>query len=66
MNKSMLQGRFHDYPKKNKDDLNTQWFRSLKYDVCDPSGCFVELCIQLAIILIGKQIVNNCMGIALP
>jgi hypothetical protein len=26
---------------------------------CDPSGCFFELCIQMAIIMIGRQISNN-------
>jgi anoctamin-4 len=34
-------------------------FLNLRSDICDPSGCFVELVIQLATIMIGKQIMNN-------
>ena len=33
---------------------------------CDPSGCIVDLTIQLAIIMIGKQIVNNVKQIIIP
>ena len=36
------------------------------YIQCDPSGCIVDLTIQLAIILIGKQIVNNVKQIIIP
>lgn len=35
-------------------------------DVCDPAGCLSELCIQLSIIMIGKQFVNNFMEYLYP
>ncbi|XP_048576345.1 anoctamin-4 isoform X2 [Nematostella vectensis] len=33
---------------------------------CDPSGCLIELCIQLAIILGGKQAISLIIKIVLP
>ncbi|KAK3739467.1 hypothetical protein QZH41_007863, partial [Actinostola sp. cb2023] len=33
---------------------------------CDPSGCLIELCIQLAIILIGKQLISLVMKFVVP
>ncbi|RNA15794.1 anoctamin-5-like isoform X2, partial [Brachionus plicatilis] len=33
---------------------------------CDQSGCLSELCIQLAIIMIGKQIFNNIQEVLYP
>ena len=33
---------------------------------CDPSGCFIELCIQLAVIMVGKQFINSISKFALP
>ena len=33
---------------------------------CDPSGCFIELCIQLAVIMVGKQLINSIYKFALP
>ena len=33
---------------------------------CDPSGCIVDLTIQLAIIMIGKQVLNNVKQIIIP
>jgi len=34
---------------------------------CDDSGgCLAELAIQLAVIMIGKQIINNCQEIMIP
>jgi hypothetical protein len=38
-------------------DLNEQ---------CDPSGCMTELGIQLAIIMVGKQVLNNFQEIFFP
>ncbi|KAK3592615.1 hypothetical protein CHS0354_008152 [Potamilus streckersoni] len=38
-----------------------------RQEECEPGGCLIELCIQLAIIMAGKQIVqNNLIEIALP
>jgi hypothetical protein len=33
---------------------------------CDPSGCLIELCIQLAIILVGKQIISLIFKFLVP
>jgi hypothetical protein len=35
-------------------------------DICDPAGCLSELCIQLSIIMIGKQFFNNFMEYLYP
>lgn len=39
-------------------------------DVCDPAaagtGCVPELCIQLAIIMVGKQMVDNVIELTTP
>lgn len=35
-------------------------------DICDPAGCLSELCIQLAIIMVGKQCWNNFMEYLFP
>jgi hypothetical protein len=34
--------------------------------VCDPAGCIYELCIQLAIIMVGKQTMNNFIELLYP
>jgi hypothetical protein len=33
---------------------------------CDPSGCLTDLCIQLAVIMIGKQILGFGLEFAVP
>lgn len=35
-------------------------------EACDPAGCLIELCIQLAIVMIGKQTLNNFKEICIP
>ncbi|XP_055887871.1 anoctamin-4-like isoform X2 [Biomphalaria glabrata] len=37
-----------------------------RQEECDPSGCFIELCIQLGIIMVGKQTFNNSKEVVLP
>ncbi|XP_033740659.1 anoctamin-4-like isoform X4 [Pecten maximus] len=37
-----------------------------RQEECDPSGCLIELCIQLAVVMIGKQAFNNFKEIILP
>ncbi|CAG0886851.1 unnamed protein product [Darwinula stevensoni] len=53
-------GRFYGYPG------NTGARKSFSYDLCDPAGCLFELCIQLCIIMVGKQALNNFKELALP
>ena len=48
-----LQGKFYETPKSE----------NLKSDQCDPAGCFYELTLNLAIIMIGKQIFSNFLEI---
>jgi len=33
---------------------------------CGPGGCLMELCIQLAIIMVGKQIMNTVLEMLFP
>ncbi|KAI5730955.1 hypothetical protein M8J77_002582 [Diaphorina citri] len=61
---AFFKGRFYSHP---GDSLNrNQMLSKLKGDVCDPAGCLSELCIQLAIIMIGKQCFNNFLEFANP
>jgi anoctamin-4 len=41
-------------------------FLNLRTDVCDPSGCLIEVCIQLVIIMVGKQSINNFREYFIP
>ncbi|KAJ8931753.1 hypothetical protein NQ314_015285 [Rhamnusium bicolor] len=60
----ILVGRFFDYP-GDTISRKSEFFR-VKGDVCDPAGCLSELCIQLSIIMIGKQIFNNFVELFNP
>ncbi|KAI8040746.1 hypothetical protein M5D96_006689 [Drosophila gunungcola] len=61
---AFFKGRFFDYP-GDEGARRSQFFR-LKNDICDPAGCLSELCIQLAIIMVGKQCWNNFMEYLFP
>ena len=39
---------------------------TVRLDECPTYGCFLELTIQLVIILLGKQILNNCVELGVP
>uniref|UniRef100_A0A4W3JHL9 Anoctamin n=1 Tax=Callorhinchus milii TaxID=7868 RepID=A0A4W3JHL9_CALMI len=42
-------------------------FRSMRMEECAPGGCLMELCIQLSIIMLGKQLIqNNLFEIGIP
>ncbi|XP_025830973.1 anoctamin-4-like [Agrilus planipennis] len=61
---AFFKGRFFDYP---GDTISrSSEFLRVKGDVCDPAGCLSELCIQLAIIMIGKQMFNNFLELFNP
>ncbi|XP_017770278.1 PREDICTED: anoctamin-4-like [Nicrophorus vespilloides] len=61
---AFFKGRFFDYP---GDTISrSSEFLRVKGDVCDPAGCLSELCIQLAIIMIGKQVFNNFLELFNP
>ncbi|CAG0891673.1 unnamed protein product [Cyprideis torosa] len=57
---AFFKGRFIGYPGK--------YIRLFGYrqEECSPGGCFVELCIQLAIIMVGKQALNSVMEMLWP
>ncbi|KAF5284242.1 hypothetical protein FQR65_LT00242 [Abscondita terminalis] len=61
---AFFKGRFFDYPGDSKS--RSSEFLRVKADICDPAGCLSELCIQLAIIMIGKQVFNNIMELLNP
>eukprot|EP00800_Vazella_pourtalesii_P004494 TRINITY_DN150_c0_g1_i4.p1 TRINITY_DN150_c0_g1~~TRINITY_DN150_c0_g1_i4.p1 ORF type:complete len:977 (-),score=199.69 TRINITY_DN150_c0_g1_i4:179-3109(-) len=37
-----------------------------KLEECQPYGCLLELCLQLAIVFLGKQILNNAKELGVP
>ncbi|XP_069950373.1 anoctamin-4-like isoform X2 [Cherax quadricarinatus] len=57
-------GRFFYHPGDLEARTNT--LLKLRYDMCDPAGCLFELFVQLAIIMVGKQIFNNALEILYP
>uniref|UniRef100_A0A0K8SKC7 Anoctamin n=2 Tax=Lygus hesperus TaxID=30085 RepID=A0A0K8SKC7_LYGHE len=61
---AFFKGRFFSYP--GDQDSRSSELARIKGDVCDPAGCLFELCIQLAIIMVGKQLFNNFLELAYP
>ncbi|XP_043595652.1 anoctamin-4 isoform X1 [Bombus pyrosoma] len=61
---AFFKGRFFVHP-GDADARSSEFFR-IKTDVCDPAGCLSEVCIQLAIIMVGKQCFNNFVEILSP
>ncbi|KAG8039755.1 hypothetical protein G9C98_000484 [Cotesia typhae] len=61
---AFFKGRFYAHP--GDTDARSSEFYRIKTDVCDPAGCLSELCIQLAIIMVGKQLFNNFQEILTP
>lgn len=57
---AILKGKFVGYPKKYNRIFG------FRQEECNPGGCLMELSIQLAIIMIGKQIVNEILELSLP
>ncbi|XP_011495635.1 PREDICTED: anoctamin-4 [Ceratosolen solmsi marchali] len=61
---AFFKGRFYVHP-GDAESRSSEFYR-IKTDVCDASGCLSEVCIQLAIIMIGKQVFNNFVEILSP
>lgn len=57
---AFLKGKFVGYPKKYNRIFG---FRQQE---CAPGGCLMELCIQLVIIMVGKQAVNAMIEMLIP
>ena len=58
---AFFKGRLTGYP-----GHYTRIGHEFRLDECSPSGCLIELTMQLAIIMVGKQILNNVIEIVLP
>ncbi|XP_041053393.1 anoctamin-1a isoform X3 [Carcharodon carcharias] len=59
---AFFKGRFTGRPGKY-----TYIFRHMRMEECAPGGCLMELCIQLSIIMLGKQLIqNNLFEIGIP
>ncbi|CAL7951751.1 unnamed protein product [Xylocopa violacea] len=61
---AFFKGRFFVHP--GDAEARSSEFVRIKTDVCDPAGCLSEVCIQLAIIMVGKQCFNNFVEILSP
>ncbi|KAH0560411.1 anoctamin-5-like [Cotesia glomerata] len=57
---AFLKGKLVGYPKKYNRIFN------FRQEECAPGGCLMELCIQLAIIMVGKQAVYTIVEMVLP
>ncbi|XP_037087144.1 anoctamin-5-like isoform X2 [Pollicipes pollicipes] len=61
---AFFKNRFYTHPGQAGDTKNV--LVQTQADVCDPAGCLFELCIQLAIIMVGKQVLSNFIEILFP
>merc|ERR1719427_2488965 len=57
---AFIKGQFVGTP-----DHYIRWF-GWRQEECSPGGCFVELCVQLAIIFMGKQFLLSVMEYYMP
>lgn len=57
---ALLKGKFVGYPAKY--NLVFGW----RQEECSPGGCLMELCIQLSIIMVGKQAYSAVMEMVIP
>jgi hypothetical protein len=61
---AFFKGKFYQNPawrSENRWSLN-----NFQVDQCDPAGCLYELAVQLGVIMVGKQILNNCLELLIP
>ncbi|XP_023164830.2 anoctamin-6 isoform X2 [Drosophila hydei] len=57
---AFLKGKFVGYPSKYNRIFN------FRQEECNPGGCLMELCMQLVIIMVGKQAVNAIVEMLIP
>lgn len=57
---AFLKGKFVGYPAKYNRVFK------LRQEECSPGGCLMELCIQLVIIMVGKQALNAALEMLIP
>lgn len=58
---AFFKGKFTGRPGNYNRDIN-----AARQEECDPSGCLIELLIQLMIIMVGKQTFNNSKELFIP
>lgn len=58
---AFIKGKMIGYPKSYK-----RLFLKYRQEECGPGGCLTELCIQLSIIMIGKQTMNSFLEMLFP
>lgn len=61
---AFFKGKFFTHP--GDDGSRSGGLSTFKNDLCDPAGCLYELCIQLGIIMVGKQAFNNFIELLMP
>ncbi|XP_063709407.1 anoctamin-1-like [Culicoides brevitarsis] len=57
---SFIKGKLIGYPAKYNRIFG------LRQEECNPGGCMTELCIELAVLMIGKQVINTVMENMIP
>ncbi|XP_020710663.2 anoctamin-1 isoform X2 [Athalia rosae] len=57
---AFFKGKFVGYPGKY-----TRFF-TFRQEECGPGGCLMDLCIQLSIIMVGKQAMNSVLEMVFP
>lgn len=57
---AFLKGKFVGYPAKYNRIFG------FRQEECSPGGCMFELCLQLVIIMVGKQIMNSILEMLIP
>ncbi|XP_062141320.1 anoctamin-6 isoform X2 [Drosophila sulfurigaster albostrigata] len=57
---AFFKGKFVGYPSKYNRIF------SFRQEECNPGGCLMELCVQLVIIMVGKQAVNAIVEMLIP
>ncbi|XP_024217091.1 anoctamin-5 isoform X4 [Halyomorpha halys] len=57
---AFLKGKVVGYPAKYNRIFG------LRQEECNPGGCLMELCIQLAIIMVGQQFLNGILEMLIP
>lgn len=57
---AFFKGKFVGYPG------NYNLFFKNRQEECGPGGCLMELCIQLSIIMVGKQATNTVLEMLFP
>ena len=61
---AFFKGKFYQNPAWRSDN---RWnLNNFQADQCDPAGCLYELAVQLGVIMVGKQILNNCVELLIP